>query len=202
MENTGLKIGVGLLVFLLLGGMMAWNVHNALIEKQEDMKLANNNLNTELQNRKELIPSMISVAEASLKAQKEIPIEYAQAREGLLAANADYQAATADKNNTDTVKALEAYASAKSNYAALNIRAESVPEFKTDQLTELNNQMAAMQNAITYQRQNYNTAVREYNLIGQKFPGSMFAGMYGFEVQEGFKADAGAEKMPDVNISF
>lgn len=190
--------------FLLLGGALeAVHVHNGLVTEEENMQLAVGNLNVEFQNRMETIPQMVKVAQASLQAQKDIPVAYAEAREGSLAKMqaADSQFSTAVKNN-DTAGAMEAYTLAKSNFDTfdINLRSESVPGFDSAQLTQLNNEMVSIQNCIKYQRENYNAAVKSYNLIGRRLPGSLFAGLFGFEPKVGFQADVGADDMPDTTI--
>jgi LemA protein len=42
--------------------------------------------------------------------------------------------------------------------------------------------------------------VKDYNVKVRRFPMNIFAGMFGFRPKEGFKAEAGAEKAPEVKF--
>ncbi|TAE58672.1 MAG: LemA family protein, partial [Bacteroidetes bacterium] len=46
----------------------------------------------------------------------------------------------------------------------------------------------------------FNDAVKEYNVKVRTLPTSLFAGMLGFKTKEGFAAEVGAEKAPEVKF--
>lgn len=201
MANIGVIIGAIILVVLLLIGGTAWSTHNGLETKHLNAEEAKSNIDKELQRQYELIPNMVSVAETSLKFQKELPAEYAQAREGLKNANESYQQAIADPNNVDTARAMKALNDAQTSFT-LYARTEAIPKADTTQLTELNNEMSALQNVISYQRGQYNDAVKSYNMMLVNWPSSWFAGMWGYKKMDFFQAEAAAQKMPSAKMNI
>ena len=46
----------------------------------------------------------------------------------------------------------------------------------------------------------FNESINTYNTKVRSFPVNLLAGMFGFKAKEGFKADAGAEKAPEVKF--
>ena len=49
-------------------------------------------------------------------------------------------------------------------------------------------------------RNDFNAAVADYNKRARSFPLNLLAGMFGFKTKEGFKADEGASKAPEVKF--
>ncbi len=61
-------------------------------------------------------------------------------------------------------------------------------------------QLEGTENRIETARANYTKAVKAYNLKVRRFPGSIVAGMFGFDPREQFQADAAAQKAPEVKF--
>jgi LemA protein len=49
-------------------------------------------------------------------------------------------------------------------------------------------------------RNDFNAAVAAYNIKARSFPINLLANITGFKVKEGFKAEAGSEKAPEVKF--
>ena len=77
--------------------------------------------------------------------------------------------------------------------------AENYPELKANQnFLQLQAQLEGTENRISVERQNYNEAVKEYNVTVRRFPTDIIASMFGFETKTMFEAQAGAEVAPVV----
>jgi hypothetical protein len=61
-------------------------------------------------------------------------------------------------------------------------------------------QLEGTENRINVSRNDYNAAVRDYNVKIQRFPSNIFAGMFGFEKFSPFEAAQGAENAPKVDF--
>jgi LemA protein len=78
---------------------------------------------------------------------------------------------------------------------------ENYPDLKANQnFMDLQKQLEGTENRIKVSRNDFNTAVQGYNATVRKFPNNIFAGLFGFKVKDGFKADPGAEKAPEVKF--
>jgi len=71
----------------------------------------------------------------------------------------------------------------------------------TQNFRDLQAQLEGTENRIKVSRNDYNTAVQEYNSSARSFPNNIFAGMFGFKTKTGFTADAGSEKAPTVDFN-
>ena len=77
--------------------------------------------------------------------------------------------------------------------------AESYPDLKANQnFLQLQAQLEGTENRISVERQKYNEAVKEYNVMVRRFPNNIIASMFGFDAKSMFEAQAGAEVAPVV----
>ena len=78
---------------------------------------------------------------------------------------------------------------------------ENYPDLKANQnFLQLQGQLEQIENGIRSSRNVFNTAVNDYNVKVRSFPMNLLAGMFGFKSKEGFKADPGSEKAPEVKF--
>ncbi|WP_315817643.1 LemA family protein [Paraflavitalea speifideaquila] len=83
----------------------------------------------------------------------------------------------------------------------LLVTVEKYPDLKANQnFQDLQKQLEGTENRIKVSRNDFNTAVQGYNSTVRRFPNNLFSGMFGFKVRDGFKADPGAERAPDVKF--
>jgi LemA protein len=83
----------------------------------------------------------------------------------------------------------------------LLVVSERYPELRaTRNFQELQAQLEGTENRIAVERNNFNTAVQNYNTALRRFPTNMVGGMFGFQQKPFFAAQPGAEKAPTVNF--
>ena len=78
---------------------------------------------------------------------------------------------------------------------------EAYPDLKANEnFKDLQVQLEGTENRVTTARSRYTEAVRDYNTAIKKFPTLIYAGWFGFDAKPQFKAEAGAEKAPEVKF--
>jgi LemA protein len=78
---------------------------------------------------------------------------------------------------------------------------ENYPNLRANEAFRgLQTQLEGTENRIKTARNDFNDAVKDYNVKVRRFPMNILAGMLGFRPKEGFKAEAGAEKAPEVKF--
>lgn len=83
----------------------------------------------------------------------------------------------------------------------LLVSVEAYPQLKaTENFTKLQGQLESIENNIKDSRKKFNDEVNVYNTKVRSFPMNILGGMFGFKPRDGFKADEGAEKAPQVNF--
>ena len=84
----------------------------------------------------------------------------------------------------------------------VNAVTEAYPELKAnEQYKALQDELAGTENRIAVARKDYNDAAQVYNKSVRRFPGSIVAGIFGFEQVEYFEADESANQVPTVDFS-
>ncbi len=175
---------VGLLIVIVLavviGGLFVVTVRNGLIDREEAVKSAWSEIDTQLQRRLDLIPNLVETVKGYAKHEDKIMTEVAEARSRLIAANGPAAKAAAGT-------ALE---SALGRLLAIS---ENYPDLKANtSFIRLQDELAGTENRISVARTRYNAIARDYNAAIRKFPGSLFASSLELKSVEYFQPPEGA----------
>src|SRR6185312_1236348 len=85
----------------------------------------------------------------------------------------------------------------------LLVVSENYPQLRaTESFQNLQAQLEGTENRISVERNNFNSAVQQYNTALSTFPTNVLNHMFGFKPRPFFTAAAGAEKAPDVKFDF
>ena len=78
---------------------------------------------------------------------------------------------------------------------------ERYPDLKSNQnFRDLSVQLEGTENRIAVARQDYNTAVTNYNAKRRRFPTTIISSLFGFQEKPLYKASAGATDVPSVDF--
>jgi LemA protein len=106
-----------------------------------------------------------------------------------------------DLTPENMAKFQEAQEQLKGSLSRLLVVAEQYPQLKaTENFTKLQGQLEGIENGVKADRNTFNDSVQKYNVKVRSFPNNVVAGILGFKAKEGFKADAGTEKAPEVKF--
>lgn len=184
---TGTLIGV-LLLFLIVGGG-ACGTYNSLYGKREVVKQKWSDVDVNLQRRADLIPNLVNTVKGYTKHEEQVFSEIAQARSRLI----NPQASPEEK--------IAANAQMDSALSRLLVISEAYPDLKaSEQYRNLMTQLEGTENRIGVARRDYNEKVADYNISRGRFPGVIFASMFGFQREEEFKADPSKREVPTVDF--
>lgn len=185
-------IGIGVLLILLV---YVWSTFNAFVKKEEKMNLQWGELQNVYQRRLELIPNLVNVVRGLSEFEKEALESVTKARS---------KAASVQLNNMGKANYEQQQAAQNELAAATNrliIAVERYPDIQgTKSFVDLQVQLEGTERRIKVARKDFNESVRDYNESVRRFPSSLVAKLFGFKVNEGFQAEAGAEK--SVEIKF
>lgn len=195
--KKGTIILICVLGFVLLLVGIFISKYNNLVTMSEDVDAKWANVESVYQRRADLIPNLVSTVKG-----------YAAHEESTLQAVTDARtratSITIDPA-TATPEEMEAWMAAQDELGGALGRliavAESYPDLKASQnFLQLQAQLEGTENRISVERQNYNKAVKEYNVAVRRFPSNIVASMFGFEPKTMFEAQAGAEVAPVVEF--
>lgn len=186
-----------LLVILIAFGSYAVKTYNGLVNLQEEVNTAWSNVENQYQRRADLIPNLVNTVKGYANHEQ-------STLEAVVNARAKATQVTIDPTKMDAA-ALQEYQSAQSGLSQalgrLLFVSENYPDLKADKnFMALQTQLEGTENRISTERMRFNDAAKIYNTKIRRFPGSIIAGMTGFETKPYFEAEKGTEKAPEVNF--
>lgn len=193
-KNLGLFIFLGVLVILIGYGC---NGYNGLVNQDENVNQAWNNVQSDYQRRADLIPNLVAAVKGEANFEQTTLQNVIAARASATQMKVDAKDLTPEKiqqfqaNQGQLSQALGRLMVVSENYP--NLRAN-------DAFRGLQTQLEGTENRIKVSRNDFNGAVADYNKRARSFPVNLLAGIFGFKTKEGFKADEGASKAPEVKF--
>ena len=193
-KNLGWIIPVGILVVVVL-----WAIggYNGMVKMDEQVQNSWANVETQYQRRADLIPNLVSTVKGYAKHEQQTLEDVVKARSEATQVKVDAENLTPEK--------LAAFQKAQSGVSSALGRllavAENYPDLKANQnFLELQSQLEGTENRITVARKDFNDTAKSYNQAIRQFPKNILAGMFGFEKNSYFEAEAGSEKAPKVEF--
>ncbi len=176
---------IALLVVFIIG------IYNRLVGLRQTCNQAWSDIEVQLKQRQDLIPSLVNVVKGYAKHEKETLMAVIEARNAAASAN----------TVGDSVKAEGMLGAALGKLFAL---AEAYPDLKANQnFLQLQDELSDVENKISAARRFYNNATQEYNTGREQFPANLIAGPFGFDPREFFESQEGREALqtpPDVTF--
>ncbi|MFZ9171967.1 MAG: LemA family protein [Sediminibacterium sp.] len=196
MSTKNLTLIVIAALVLLLGGC-GCNGYNGLVTLDETVKNKWANVESDYQRRSDLIPNLVNTVKGEANFEQ-------TTLQNVISARASATQVKLDANDLSPEK-IQQYQAAQGQLSQalgkLLMVTENYPNLRAnDAFRGLQTQLEGTENRIKVARNDFNDAVAAYNVKARTFPNNIFAGMFGFKTKEGFKAEAGSEKAPEVKF--
>ena len=183
--------------FFFLLGVSAYGTYNRLIEKQEAVNAQIGQLQNVLQRRADLIPNLVNIVKGYAAHEKETLTAVIEARASATRPNIRLNASDPESLQR-FIKAQDQFTSAISR---LMLVSERYPDLKAnEQFQRLMDELSGTENRISVERKRYNDRAREYNMAVRRFPGAIFANLFGFDPVPYFEASAEAQTAPKIEF--
>lgn len=190
------RIMVAITAIIACGGLTSCN-YNSLVEKQQGVDQAWAQVENQYQRRADLIPNLVNTVKgyAAHESSTFEKVTEARAKATSITINAD------DLNEETLAKYQAAQNELSQALKSLLAVSEAYPDLKANEnFMNLQAQLEGTENRIATERMRYTESVRDYNTAIKKFPTVIYAGWFGFKEKPQFKAEAGAEKAPEVQF--
>ncbi|MDD6227713.1 MAG: LemA family protein [Bacteroidales bacterium] len=185
-----------LVALTAMTGLSSCN-YNSLVEKQQGVDQAWAQVENQYQRRADLIPNLVNTVKGYSTHEEETLTKVTEAR-----AKATSITLTADELTEENLARYQAAQNELSGaLKSLLAVSEAYPDLKANEnFLNLQAQLEGTENRISTERKRYTEAVMDYNTSIKKFPTMIYAGWFGFKEKPQFKAEAGAERAPEVKF--
>lgn len=186
--SKGLKILAVIAILVVIAVMGSCSKYNTMVTADETVKTSWAQVQNVLQRRADLIPNLVATVKGYAAHEKDVLVGVTEAR--------------AKVGQAQTVpQTIEANNQLSSALSRLMVVVERYPDLKANQnFLALQDELAGTENRIAVERRRYNLAVKEYNLTVRRFPGNIYASMFGFEKATPFEAPQSAQQAPKVDF--
>ena len=189
----------GLIILAIVGVLIIWGISSqrGLVGQDEGVKNAWNKVQSAYQQRSDLVGQLVNTVKGVANFEQKTLTDVIEARSKATSITLDAK----DLTPENMAKYQAAQEQLKVSLSRLMLVAEQYPQLKaTENFTKLQGQLESIENGVKADRNVFNDAIKGYNVKVRSFPASVIAGILGFKSKEGFKADPGTEKAPEVKF--
>src|SRR4030088_1254051 len=190
-----------LLFIVLVIGLFFWGSYNRLVTLDQEVNKRWGDVQSVYQRRADLIPNLVQTVAGAANFEKSTLTEVTNARASVGQVKLDPSKAPTDAAELE--KFQQAQGQLSTALSRLLVVSENYPQLRaTEAFQNLQAQLEGTENRISVERNNFNTAVQEYNTALEQFPTNMLNKMFGFQPRPFFNAQPGADKAPGVKFDF
>ena len=164
-------------------------VYNGLVTSRNKVKNAWSQIDVQLQRRFDLIPNLVESVKGYMAHEEGVLSKVTELRSSWTNASTVGEKAELDNQLSGTLKTIMALS-------------ENYPDLKASQnFSELQEELRATENKISFSRQFYNDSVTAYNTKLEVVPTNFIASMFKFKPEELFKVE-NEEAKKNVKVDF
>jgi LemA protein len=187
MKGGLVVLAVLALVVLVIGGALVGG-YNTLVQSRANVKGAWGQVENQLQRRNDLVPNLVETVRGIASQERAVFQSIADARARMAGARS-------------TGEQIEAAREMDTALGRLFVVIENYPQLRSQEnFLRLQDELAGTENRIAVERGRYNELVRDYNVLVQRFPTVLYAGLLGFQQMPYYEAVSGAETPPAVRF--
>jgi len=180
------------LAIIVIVALFLIAMYNRLVTLRQRVKEAWADIDVQLKRRHDLIPNLVETVKGYATHEASVFQKVTEARAAAVAAGSTAtpeQRAQAENVLTGALRSVFAVA-------------ENYPQLQASQnFRDLQENLTATEDKISFARRFYNGNVRDYNTSLQTLPTSLFAGMLGFKPEQYFElTDAAEREVPQVKF--
>ncbi len=188
---------LGILAVVLIVVIWLVGYYNSFINLNEEVNKGWSQVESQYQRRNDLIPNLVNTVKGYATLEPAVFLGVTQARSNV---------GQVDMSKINDPAVFQQFQASQQQLGGalsrLLVVAEAYPTLKANEnFLALQSQLEGTENRIATERMRYNELTTSYNKKAKAIPGKWFVGMAGLpESRQLFKADAGADKTPEVKF--
>lgn len=169
----GALFACGVILLAAAGGAKYYRVHKELVEAQQLVDKRWTEVDAALASRADLVPDLLKVVEKHAGGESAVRAALAEARAAVAGAHTPREKIAASGWLDDAE-------------ARLLLVSENYPQLMPKGTFLLQDSLTESENRFLLARQKYNEALEHYNVMMQKFPANLVAGLSGFSRDDAY----------------
>jgi LemA protein len=193
----------GLIILAILAVLAIWafTSYNGLVGQDEKVNKSWNDLQASYQKRLDQIAQQVETVKGAAKFEQETLTKVVEARSKATSITMDTKDATPENIEKFRQMQEQVNAEMKGALSRLLVTVEQYPNLKANENFQmLQKSIEGLENEVGGDRKGFNEQIRVFNTKVRSFPANILAGIFGFKVKEGFKADPEASKRPEFKL--
>ncbi|MBI5838270.1 MAG: LemA family protein [Candidatus Eisenbacteria bacterium] len=187
MKNLPLWIILAVVVIAVLAG---FGQYNNLVSLDQSVQGQWAQVNSVLLRRNDLIPNLVATVKGVAGQEQKVFGDIADARARMSGA-----ASRPVGEQIDAARQMD------SAIGRLLVVVENYPQLRSaENFSSLQAQLEGSENRIAVERRRYNELVQSFNITVKRFPGMIFANLFGFKEKPFYPVAEEAKKVPQVNF--
>jgi LemA protein len=188
MKRGGLiAVVVIALLLLVFGGCLTGN-YNKLVSSREGVHQQWAQVDNQLQRRASLIGNLVETVKGTAIQEQTVFGQIADARAQMAGARTTQQSIAAGQAMDTAI-------------GRLLVVVENYPQLKSnDAFVQLMDELAGTENRLATERMRYNQLVQSYNILVKRFPGMLYAGLFGYKEEPYYQIPEAARATPQVDF--
>jgi LemA protein len=194
-----MEFAIVIFILILIVGFFI-GIYNRLVELKNRVGNSFAQIEVQLKRRYDLIPNLIEVAKKYMSYEETTLLKVVEARNVAQTTLKEIK----DNLDTDGVKKLqEVEQQLNSAMGSLMVQVEAYPDLKaSENMIQLNEELATTENKVSFARQAYNDSVMEYNSYKHFFPQVLVANSFGFKDSSLLEFENSKEIQEAPKVSF
>ena len=186
---------MGFIIFLVvLAVLVIWliSIYNRLVRLRNRRENAFADIDVQLRKRHDLVPQLVETVKGYAGHEKEVLYKVTEARSAAISASTIDEKIAAEKQLSAALQGLK-------------VSVEAYPDLKANQnFLQLQEELSDIENKLAASRRFFNGATNEYNTAVESFPANMIARNFGFkrEVMFDLGTDRRAEMEEPPQVKF
>jgi LemA protein len=183
-------IGYVILGVIVIAAIVVVSIYNGLVGLRVRADNAWSDIDVQLKRRHDLIPNVVETVKG-----------YAAHERGTLEAVIAARSRAVSVESAGPAERAAAEGAVTQALRGLFALAESYPQLRAvESFTQLQTQLAQIEDAVQNARRYYNAVVRDLNTKVVQFPSNIVAGIFGIHSREFFEAPEGDRAVPQVKF--